>query len=533
MTARYGKTICVVFILFLAAALFDWIAVDWSKSHGRLACPPECDDVVYFSAGLRIATAFTDQGVTGLIDYLSHYGTHSPYSEFLAGITIYFFGYSPEALYRANTVLVFAYISALYYFLQPLRLRDQVLLMGMFLCLPFTLMCAVEFRPDLAWAVALGFNSISLITNRRFYEGKLPSLTCGCLLSIALLVKPTTFPMTLLISCLALSCRFLLELTHAKFLVTIQRALISALLTFGTVLIITSPFIYTFGMQTWRYFWENTYGANRDIWEKANEWTTYLWGNAYASNINRVGLILIIGSALLFGFAYRKSGKLYDLYEVGCCWGLAIVALVLNASAPLTSSFLGGAIYGNLLFTAAYIYGRYLPYLETSTATALRWIPLSTRICIVILLPAIIEYHLPPASLRNAADGRYLQNLESSFEDYLSKSPHPQAIGFTQVSPITRENVEIWYFLQHHPAPLLDCRGLDPSFEEEWMGLQPCDLIVAQNTGLLGGETFPPSEQWQDKLVQRLQNDQRYHVVLTCTDGRGKFLYIFRRLQSN
>ena len=538
--------------IFLLAYLFTLSCVYESEQVGRLSSVPYYDDVGYFRYGVDISENLHEKGAYGAIYHLQHYGAHAPFSEFLAGLTVYFNGYSPKAIYTANVFVIIIYLCFLVYFFNSLKTPIQFALLACFLSLPFATMSVVEFRPDMAWAIWLGFTAIFVVTRRDYFQKISPTIWFGLLISFTLLTKPTTFPMTLMICGLGFSGRLVLEFfqpSRPSIGNISKRVAVRLLVLLGIITLVAGPYIYFFGRAIWEFFWDNMFGKQRSLWDSFSHysWNYYIWGFVFQSNLNYSGLVLICATFCVL-LIYRKRFNIYDITELAICFALIFTALVINSTARVADVYLGGAFYGTLIFTMAFILGRHVPGLRHSSTTEapqllpqevrpvvagkLSWAKLPECFVGVLLLLCVLTYRWPPCSSVPVESGRFMRDLHEKLYDYISRAPIPSAIFVTQAGPAVLENIRIWIMLHHQKSEgysLWRCVSLNDS----WALAQQGDLIIAQNKGFQDATSWLPAEQWQDVIVDRLKKSSDYRLVFTYPDQNGKALYIFRRVTTD
>jgi hypothetical protein len=138
--------------------------------------------------GAFLFKALKTDGLEGFPIFLKQWGLHSPYSTFLAAASFAALGPSRTSPYYCDALLVFLYLVGIGYFLRKLSLAVWCLALGLFLTPPFITMGVVEFRPDIAWAVAAGFGVVWIIVSERIFLRPNAALGAGILFALALLI---------------------------------------------------------------------------------------------------------------------------------------------------------------------------------------------------------------------------------------------------------------------------------------------------------------------------------------------------------
>lgn len=275
--AIFRQTALLIVLLALAIS-FTLMTVEKSKAVGRLAATPGYDDIVYFvSAGEWLVIAKTS-GLGEMISTIFKKGAHSPYSSILALIAFSIGGIHEVAAYYANVLVIIAYLFGVRYFMRELPVLVQMGGMMFFLGVPFTSLCVTQFRPDLMWAVVLGFTSIYTITAHNLFEnGRRTLFISGLLYGFIILIKPSTFALTLLVAAIVFAIRGLADLTISK--VPLRRFVLAGVPFILGLLAGCGWYVIRAGGQMWDYFYVASFGANKDIWKYGGDamshWTFY------------------------------------------------------------------------------------------------------------------------------------------------------------------------------------------------------------------------------------------------------------------
>ncbi|MCX7414424.1 MAG: hypothetical protein NTW36_13430 [Planctomycetia bacterium] len=349
-------------VLALALA-FTAACVSESGRRGRLTSAPNYDDCVYFLDGALLRNAVANDGLAGGWDVFQKRAHHSPFSALLASAAFVLLGQHEAAPYWLNGLVVLLYLAGLGYLLWPLPTPCWLLTLGVFLAPPFITMGVVEFRPDITWAVVTGFGVVWMVTREQLFRAPPRAAFAGCCMAAALLIKPTTFVMTVLLFGGAAVSRVIPRLSRWQ--VEEENAVnqrsnpVLGLMAFsGVLLALAGPYWWFFGHDIWTYFWVNSFGVNKAVWAypgtSAQALRFYLTGEAARSNVGYSGWVLALASltCTVFLFASRTALR----------WRLAVLltallaSFTINALAEMKSPFLGGAIYGLWLFGTAYAF---------------------------------------------------------------------------------------------------------------------------------------------------------------------------------
>ncbi len=521
---KHGRSLIIVFL----AIGYTCFCVHKSFREGRLSNVPSYDDVVYFSSGTDLLESIREDGRNGLASFLARDDLHSPYSTALAAFAFWVGGYEDASPYMANIILLTAYLFAVAYFVRGCRLADFCLALWIALMLPFASMAVAEFRPDIAWATITGFTVVFTLTQEQFFEKRWCSSVFGVLAGLNLLIKPTTFAMTILVLSAAFLGRWLVEFARTNSRQA-WRALPAALLAGpGLAVLIASPYYAFHWKHIWDYFYANSYGKNAGVWafpgDRRAQWTFYIGKLGARSNF---GCFYWAVSPSILGLSiwhFVKSTRVGRL-QTALLWLIVSMVYAVNSMANAKTVFLGGAFYGILIFSACYFAGGML-------RTGQNW-PNPYRYVLsgVVLGAAIIMtlfYEWPDYSHREQ-DARSLSYITAwrGVEQSLPLLPAPKKILATQ-STVAPENVNIWY-LRRHVRPLVVSCAFVPTLDRFRKALDSADVVIAQDKGTLGGSANMPAEPLQDDFVRMLRESSAFGLKKLIPIADGKNVYVFVR----
>jgi hypothetical protein len=181
----------------LLAAVFTMVFLNYSMRHGRLVAGPTDDDCVYMVDGLQ-RIEFLHTSPKTLLNNLLHYSPHSPFSTGAAILAFAVFGPHQWAPYAVNGLMVVLLLLAVDYLTigSSRAARAAAILFG--LSFPFTASLVTEFRPDCAVGVVTAFGLILLLKTSPLAASRNQALFVGLLAAMALLIKPSFAPFTVL-----------------------------------------------------------------------------------------------------------------------------------------------------------------------------------------------------------------------------------------------------------------------------------------------------------------------------------------------
>lgn len=519
-------------IIITLSIVFTILCIQESRKIGRLALPPNYDDVVYCHDGMLLFQKIKHEGFSGIESYLKTRGLHSPYSVFLATSAYSLLGYRDSTPYYANWIVVLGYLLCIGYFLQKLPVLDWFLCTTIFLTLPFITMGVVEFRPDIAWAITCGFGTVFIVTRRKLFTSGKHATLAGLFLALSLLIKPSTFVMTLLLYSGAITSRIIAVVFENNIKYSLCNAWRGVLLFVGTLIILAGPYWIYFGHDAYSYFMENSFGINKSVWifqgGKISSLLFYISGEGWDSNVGISGTILlmlvILSLIVLMIKRVELRWKLISLIAaIAGAW-------FVNTFAEMKSPFLGGGIYGVSIFTAAYILSEIYCtpiFLKSTIAGDYKF---KTVILAILSAGTLLFYHWPGYSrwdtenvrcktLRTAND--FMLSVLQRHADHL-----PESILFMQAGPIIMENAGLC--LASHNFNTIISSGAffrkEEGFKKYYV---KSDWVVIQEPKTEGTFDNMPSENNLSKFLEIINSDPLFHIIAEYSSPSGKKIWIY------
>lgn len=202
-----------LWIVFSAA--FTLAVIQYSLHHGRLILHPSYDDVSYFADGLARLQVLYREGPPGLFAEHVRNPPHSPFATYLALLSFALFGARDWAPYAGNAIIVFTLLAFVDYLLRSQGPGVRVALAVFALTVPFAGEAVEEFRPDIACGLLTAM-AVVLLLERPLASTSLARrrLAGGCL-GLALFVKPTIFPLTIVLLAVSMILRTHLDRLHS------------------------------------------------------------------------------------------------------------------------------------------------------------------------------------------------------------------------------------------------------------------------------------------------------------------------------
>ena len=521
-------------IVLLLSTLFTWLCVNTSAKIGRLSNVPNYDDIVYFSSAADLFLSKHENGMSGVVDFALRDKLHSPYSTALAAAAFSVGGNSSIAAYRANGLLIAVYLGCIAYFFRNAERRYLLPALIFFLVPPFATMAIVEFRPDLAWAIVIGFATVFALTRDDLFQRPKIAALYGLFIGLALLIKPTTFQMTLAISGMAFGCAWLLETSRTNLQSAFRRILPTAIPIGLITVLLAGPYFLFFGKVIWDYFIINCFGTYADVWalpgDRLKQWLYYIYGEGSRSNLGNQETVLLATWLLL---AVRRAWKGSPTIRLQTLFiGMVVVTVyAVNAIARLKSPFLGGAIYGTFLFSTAFLVGEFFASVRSGSRHARQYAFVALAL---ITLQSAAAYQWPAYSTwpRDNLCNRTFIVAQKEVRGLLKRREAPQTMVFTQAGPVSPESMNLFFFARKQ-RPRIVSGSFFHTFKEFQFAIEGADLVVTQDTGTLGTSAYLPAEALQDEVVAWLRSRSDFELAKTIPiEGMGNIwrnVYVFAR----
>jgi hypothetical protein len=526
LPTRWPLFVMIVFVLLVSGAFVCWSIVE-SFAHGRLASEPNYDDVGYLYRGARALQAAREgYAIEALTGYM-----HSPFSVLLAATSFAFWGAKDWAPYAGNVVIVICYLLALCYFLRRLPVGVRLGLLLGFLSLPFATMAVVEFRPDMMWATLAGFATVYLATTNRDFSSRIEALGIGLVYGAAMMTKPSTFLMTTSVIGLggllrALRQAFLGKLKVSTFVVWLMFFLVAALLVAG-------PYYLLHYQRIWRYFYDNSFGQNKDIWITTQTLSAHLShyissDYAAASNLGRwrLPLLAFVGLSLLFSALRVKEGEKRLVFA-----SLATVVIATWLASSLfgmKSPFLGGAFYGTLIFTSAYLLAEVLSsahgLLSRPIVQSISFAGLAIVAYAMHTWPAYSEWDFSRANFYRTANRGVWKEIRKAAKTY-SPTDGVLDVYYSNSSPIPPE-LQRLRALQNKVPLRMHAGSMAKSLEDQRDMFERCDMIVVQDPSLPEVNPNFPGEELQGQITKEVLSRPGFRLAKDILVSDNKRIYV-------
>jgi hypothetical protein len=440
------------------AAAYTAFHVISSIHDGKLALPPKYDDVGYLSQGAQWLNAWKSGG---LAEFWSAGVAHAPISAYTAFFGFLIFGPYEWAPYAVNGVFVCLFLLGLDDLAKGLPTYQRLLLPLTALTYPLLASLVMEFRPDILCSIVTAYLLTLIIKTNWLNPTRSRLLLLGILLGVALLSKPSIFPITIGLTVGGIGISALVDYKKQGYGRSLLRIINKATQVLGLGILVACPYYIDGGLKnTTDYIKIVMTGPNQAVWEtrlslKANL-LYYLTG--YGSMLgNWLGIgVSIITLAFSVSLA-RQDHKLVEKNMVTLIvFGLAYASVTIPA---VKSPFLG-VIVSALILLTNYCAMKYLlsifnreatPYIQPLLKFVL------TSICILGL--SIHQWKEYPylgggihrLSIEKLAEARQpLQKLSAYFTELSDQSPqrHISCFLTTIIADTNMDNLRLSLQLQ-------------------------------------------------------------------------------------
>lgn len=261
----------ISFILLLTV-IFTSLNIAYSSLYGRLSAPPTYDDIGYLNGGLTLLDAGYNLGIGAWLFNTFTQTWHAPITTLQACLAFAIFGKELWAPYALNGIYLFLLIIAIRREMPSMPLiAFSGLLIGL-LAWPIMGSLIIEFRPDIPTNLFIALGSWKLAKNNsRIWSDECKNCRNVWTLSwpflFALWLKPSFSPVTIGMWC---SVWGILSVSHVLSpknpSVCIRK--IAASFFFCTLLLFLcfAPYLIKSGDHLVKYFIDNVFSKNQDIW---------------------------------------------------------------------------------------------------------------------------------------------------------------------------------------------------------------------------------------------------------------------------
>jgi hypothetical protein len=522
-------------LLFLVAAIFTVMAVQWSLRVGRLANDPAADDVGYLVDGLKRLDLAQQKGLSEFFNSFVVAPPHSPWSTALVIFGLALFGVNDWSPYILNGSLVLILLYAAQRYLGRTHPINQICLLSVIFLSPLALTAVHDFRPDFAVGLFTALFSLRIVwlaSQERIRDKELQTyFVVGMLVGLGYLGKPTFFPHTTVI-CVASFC--LGEISYRLFSaerIQLRPTLIRlAGLAIGVVLV-AGPYFLVGWRHILDYLLANALtGANASIWKvpggMAGSFRTYFIGS---NMVRMLGLfqpllLLWILLGLALSLLLKKPRSVFFILS-GLL--LSILSACIISAGQMDNPFFALPSELTFLLTGIFAIG------EASRSQKIHPLAFASGVMSLIfffLHSPTINMWAPSDDMRPDRSLNYLilkevTNVWSANPQNVKK-PTLFATFFGRVNIVSQQ----WLSLKHHIPINLSEIGISASLEEQLQRAQAADFVEVADPG---SRWLPhlPSTLLQEAILTQLRTSsfQELHPII----GKEGTVYLFQKLSSD
>ncbi len=518
----------VFLVLLVLAYVFSVLALKRAEVNGSLASVPAYDDITYIYRSNAIwlllsAGEIADAMRLMLLNYL-----HSPFSVWAGVLGFAIFGHSVYGLYHINLVVVFTYLCVVIFLLRGVSLKLSVPLSLLSLALPFATMAAVEFRPDMMCAIIISGLAVIWIRIKNPFQSWRCAVAYGALSGVALLTKPSTTAVIILV----LGGTWLLVALRARFVCksSLLTLFSHCAITVGTALAIAGWYFALHYQTIFSYFFQHSFGSTKSVWAAQisvfEHASYYLRGEAVQSNVGYLFIPLL--TLYLIGAVTELRTRSFDSRWRGfsMLWMLCGLYLLYSLF-EMKGSFLAMPFYTFLIFGSFAYMSRFCYKIERAV-----W----QRACLIgswlLMVAGWSAYSFPKAAEQMRLEALVNSHINAGVINALHPLLHGKynKVLFTHSLPVIPEYVAMQCANMGKPFAI-ESSALDNNMEEVLAKLGDANAVVLQDKDLLGSPSFPvPGEEMQQALLKRLTNTlDTWSGPVKVMGLDGKYVYIFSR----
>jgi hypothetical protein len=347
-------------VFALLGSAYAALQIHQSLDQGHLAYPATYDDNGYFGDALSRLHLLYDRGLLAFGGDWWRRAPHSPWSAAVAVAGFGLFGPQDWAPALANGATLVLLLLALAWVTRNIEFVPATLIAVASLSWPFVGNLLLEFRPDMIWGICLAAFVAQISMTATSALSRAQVLAAGALLTVALLAKTSTAPVTAAIVAAVvvsvLSVRWYFDRSSLRPTVRslAQIAGLAALLSLPHY-VVTAPEIY-------RYIYQNVFGDLATIWElnlgPAGHLLYHLtgWGGRVMLG---PWLWLWLFTLVLFAVSVRMKKDLLTGLRA-CCYsigfGVAFAAVTIPAhKSPFIGAIVPACFLVSWVLMAAYV----------------------------------------------------------------------------------------------------------------------------------------------------------------------------------
>ncbi len=557
-----GKSVRIHYLVWLIVTLiYTLVTVNESLRQGVLALPPTYDDIIYFNDGLDRLQVFYNGGFLALTKDLINSPPHSPFSTLEAFFAFAIFGVHHWAPALLNGLLVLPLLAFVEYLGRELPPAARLVLVSSCLSWPLTENLILECRPDTLWGLLNAAAVVLVFEGPWLTRQTLPRVAAGVLFGLALLTKPSAFPVTIVTAVASLGIASVIDLLGGNCLKW-RRVLVVNGLTLGIAFLIALPYYLTALSAITQYIVDN-YNGFYGAWAIQQGLLDNL---TYYLDADRGGFVLgqwlwvwgaLVGLCSGVVLSRRLFGQVERALGLAIMIGLAYLIVTVSAvKGGILNPFLGSELHSLILLTmiqmTAWLHG------ALGSRPSLGWVKTLGVLALAAISLGTFKWHLrnrdDVETIATASEIKYRRGIaQLLYQTITQDAAYRQGITHLDQRPIVPFflgstaylNDSILDFMFKHnyyPDTFINARNLH-NYASLALGIQSsknpdqplaylreidpaADYVVAFSADNQDRFTFEPGANLQAQLLAALDQDPNFNLLQTYPNpyGGGKVL---------
>jgi len=511
----------------LIAAAFTALVIQYSYTHGKLLCPPFYDDVSYFEDALHRLNIFYRDGAGAILKDYVRFPPHSPFSSLLAAGAFALFGVHDWAPYVANGLIVIGLLAFLDHLARDVGLFRRLALFLIVLAVPISQEAVYEFRPDIASALFAAIGTALLIGRSLTGSDWRYRLVAGAMFGLALLSKPPTSPLTLvvLVSSLGMSA----AVDALIYRPPLRAIAIASAQCAGMAVVIALPhYLITWG-ETLNYIYQPIFGPGHSIWARQMplDWNLryYLTGE---------GGGLMLGPALWWLLAVIVAGSVALLalrrwepaLRLGGLLCVCAVAYAVPTKMDVKQPFFGTTFDWLLIFAAVSVLCLLL--------RAKGWLP--AALVGLVVFVSLREARFRPAQAHRGSEVVRERNevLNGIYDRLMAEHfPFYRRVYITSTGFVNAGVLDYYYRRDTLHALNIGEYSYSGDVHDHQRGMSLADYVIAsESDNGLAFADFLQSGNIQDQTLALVRSNPDFLQIASLPTLKGKHYFLFRRVRN-
>ena len=548
-----------ILLWLIISIVFALIQVKQSLFNGQLSLPPTHDDVVYFNDALGRLDILQESGLKGLLaDYIQR-PPHSPINTLLAFIGFAMFGVHEWVPAAMNSIIVFCTLLFIDYLTRRLNFLSQILVIITSLNCLLMSHAVIEFRPDIFCGLTTAMTIILISEKSLSNLSESRQATIGILFGLSLLIKPTVFPMTIVLVSFAFFIRFLTDIFILKKPSKLIQSVIKNQAIFYYSLGLSLPYYLFAWKPIANYIYQNQVVNLKKIWNMhplplQERLSYYLTGQGGAMMLKGwfyIWLALLVSAIVIF--VYKKDWiKLHSF--------LSLISTILVAYSIITisehkSPFLGVILACFIFFTSPMLLGFINEFILTLNYRFSKQIAISSLtllFCISLGLyewPAPNDLVSPDVTTISPVEKQHKRKLISNLYQDISAQDCPiennnnnqivksetcsVKVYMTLITLWLHRDGFLFYHYKFGNLDKVDVRdgALEGDAEIKLDDMKDSDYVVSFNTSNPDIPSWIPGLKVEAQLIDELKQSPNFSLLNTYKNLNGEpIVYLYKKI---